>query len=147
SGRVFWFCDGTEAGTVQLCDIYPNGPHSFPTGMIAYNNEVYFAATDGYTNHGRELWKFGEPTNELKDLSKPIQAFFYPNPTQDVLQISVPDSKESYSLILQDLQGKTLKTVNNSPLSFDLSEFSAGTYLLSIHSKEGQIALERVVKK
>jgi hypothetical protein len=115
--------------------------------MIAYNNEVYFAATDAYTNHGRELWKFGEPTNELKDLSKPIQAFFYPNPTQDVLQISVPDSKESYSLILQDLQGKTLKTVNNSPLSFDLSEFSAGTYLLSIHSKEGQIALERVVKK
>lgn len=58
-GWELWKTDGTEAGTILVKDIYVGTQSSEIFDFTAYNNEVYFSATDGSVQpfHGKELWK------------------------------------------------------------------------------------------
>ena len=60
NGSELWKTDGTVAGTVRVKDIFP-GDDGFgnvnggnPNYLTVFNNELFFAATDG---NGTELWK------------------------------------------------------------------------------------------
>jgi ELWxxDGT repeat protein len=53
-GFELWKTDGTEAGTVLVKDIWAGGD-SFPGALTAYNDKVYFQATDGSAAN-TELW-------------------------------------------------------------------------------------------
>lgn len=53
-GRELWRTDGTQAGTVLVADIHPNGD-SNPKELITLGGHVYFMADDGV--HGSELWR------------------------------------------------------------------------------------------
>lgn len=52
--KIFWKSDGTEAGTVSVKDINPNGS-GLQSALMNVNGVIFFAATDGI--HGVELWK------------------------------------------------------------------------------------------
>jgi ELWxxDGT repeat protein len=62
NGRELWVSDGTTAGTQLVADIDPIAPDdiylsrgsSFPNYLTAFNNKLYFAASDSVS--GRELW-------------------------------------------------------------------------------------------
>lgn len=54
NGYELWKSDGTEAGTIMVKDINPNGSGS-PTDLFIFNNDIYFIANDG--TNGTELWK------------------------------------------------------------------------------------------
>ncbi|HRN93551.1 MAG: T9SS type A sorting domain-containing protein [Chitinophagales bacterium] len=58
-GWELWKTDGTETGTTLVKDIYLGTQSSEIFDFTAYNNEVYFSATDGNVQpfHGKELWK------------------------------------------------------------------------------------------
>ena len=53
-GGELWKSDGTEAGTVMVKDINPNGDAN-PRELVNINGILYFDADDGV--HGRELWR------------------------------------------------------------------------------------------
>ena len=53
-GYELWRSDGSEAGTVIVKDIDPDGS-SRPIHLTGINDVLYFAATD--EEHGSELWK------------------------------------------------------------------------------------------
>lgn len=54
-GREVWRSDGTEAGTVMLKDIWPEGESSSPHSFAEYQGELYFTAAT--PELGAELWK------------------------------------------------------------------------------------------
>lgn len=55
-GLELWRSDGTEAGTVMVKDINPNGNGvNFFEETIIFNDILYFVARDGV--HGNELWR------------------------------------------------------------------------------------------
>ena len=60
NGTELWKTDGTESGTVMVKDIFPGGDgygnvnSGEPYYLTVFNNELFFAATDG---NGTELWK------------------------------------------------------------------------------------------
>jgi ELWxxDGT repeat protein len=58
-GWELWKTDGTEAGTVLIKDIYVGTQSSEVSQFTAYNNNIFFTATDGNVQpfHGTELWK------------------------------------------------------------------------------------------
>lgn len=58
-GWELYKTDGTSAGTVLVKDIYVGTQSSIIFNFKAFNNEVYFTATDGSASpfHGNELWK------------------------------------------------------------------------------------------
>jgi ELWxxDGT repeat protein len=61
-GKEVWVTDGTAAGTTLLKDINPGSMGSFPGGIMhggffaLGNGQALFAADDGNTKYGTELW-------------------------------------------------------------------------------------------
>ena len=57
-GVELWKSDGTAAGTTMVKDIFPGIKNSGdPTNLTVFGNTLYFAATNGESANGRELWK------------------------------------------------------------------------------------------
>ncbi len=54
-GWELWETDGTEAGTRLVKDIYPGTNGSGPYNLYAFQNKLYFSASDGGPE-GSELW-------------------------------------------------------------------------------------------
>jgi ELWxxDGT repeat protein len=55
SGREIWKSDGTDAGTVQVKDLFPGERGSGPRALTVAEGILYFVADDGV--HGEELWR------------------------------------------------------------------------------------------
>ena len=75
-GSELFKSDGTEAGTVLVKDIYPGAGQSKsskPTGMISFNNQLFFFAYIGDTNNpNSDLWKSDgteEGTVKIKEVT------------------------------------------------------------------------------
>lgn len=69
----------------------------------------------------------------------------YPNPTSDVLNISSKNGLEMKEIKITDLSGRIVRTLNNSS-TINVSDFSAGTYLIDITTNEGK-ASSKFIKK
>jgi len=55
NGRELWKSNGTDAGTVQVKDIYQGSGSSLPEYLTAVGPVLFFVADNGV--NGRELWK------------------------------------------------------------------------------------------
>jgi len=69
----------------------------------------------------------------------------YPNPTSDVLNISSKNGLDMKEIKITDLSGRIVKTLNNAT-TINVSDLSAGTYLIDITTNEGK-ASSKFVKK
>ncbi|HYE50155.1 MAG TPA: ELWxxDGT repeat protein, partial [Azospirillaceae bacterium] len=70
SGQELWITDGTAAGTSMVRDINPGTGSSGANDFFAFNNRVFFLATDG--SSGTELWVTdgtSAGTSMLKDIN------------------------------------------------------------------------------
>lgn len=94
-------------------------------------------------------------SNALNDSS--LTADVFPNPTSDILNISLSsiDPSENYSIILYDLKGKTISTIESNISSKNLSNYQInlsekieikGMYYILIKSNNGkQNILQKIV--
>ena len=74
NGKELWVTDGTEAGTMEVKDIYPGFISSFPRDMVSCNGYLLFIADGGFTQGGTELWRSdgtAAGTVLVKDISSP----------------------------------------------------------------------------
>lgn len=69
----------------------------------------------------------------------------YPNPATDVLNISSKNGLEMKEIKITDLSGRVVITMNNVT-TINVSDLSAGTYLIDITTKEGK-ASSKFIKK
>lgn len=69
----------------------------------------------------------------------------YPNPTSDVLNISSKNGLEMKEIKITDLSGRIVRTLNNAT-TINVSDLSAGTYLIDITTNEGK-ASSKFIKK
>lgn len=72
---------------------------------------------------------------------------FYPNPAKDILSISANESM-NFTLIITDLNGKTVLTKNNvtNETTISLGTIEAGSYFLTF-SSENQKVIKRFIKQ
>ena len=71
----------------------------------------------------------------------------YPNPTSDYLSISNSENVNISNMNIIDTNGKTIKKVTSNFTKIDVSNLSAGMYILSIETKEGKKFAENFIKK
>jgi ELWxxDGT repeat protein len=73
TGEELWKSDGTEEGTVQVCDINPGAPSSAPTFLIDVNGVLFFRASTHplWASMDRALWK-SDGTEDGTELVKEI---------------------------------------------------------------------------
>lgn len=69
----------------------------------------------------------------------------YPNPSQDIISISVPSGVEIENVIIYDLLGKNSGGSYSSG-EINISQLSAGVYILSVETTQG-IVTKKIVKK
>ncbi|WCM40905.1 T9SS type A sorting domain-containing protein [Flavobacterium sp. CBA20B-1] len=87
----------------------------------------------------------------VEDASASSEQFFtenfnlYPNPTSDVLNISSKNGLEMKEIKITDLSGRVVRTLNNVS-TINVSDLSAGTYLIDITTMKGK-ASSKFVKK
>jgi hypothetical protein len=78
-----------------------------------------------------------------------VNAFnLFPNPAEEMLNISVPDHLIGSSVRVIDVQGKTVlnQQLNHSSATLNVSVFTAGYYVVEL-LKNGQVYTSRFVKK
>ncbi len=70
-----------------------------------------------------------------------------PNPVSNLLTIDSP--KEIYSIIVYNQTGQTVKSmlITGNHKTIDMSDLSAGNYLINIHDTTGEISTVKIIKK
>ncbi|TDB64070.1 T9SS type A sorting domain-containing protein [Arundinibacter roseus] len=71
----------------------------------------------------------------------------YPNPTENSLQIRLPDMTSASFIRIKDMTGRTIKTFETGQRNLDIANLPAGTYLLEAGTTEGGRFAERFLKK
>jgi len=80
--------------------------------------------------------------NKIKESNVKI----YPNPTNNIVNIELPNLKYYYKIEIKDQFGKTVAFSNkiNMQNKFNLSEFSKGMYLIYIYGEDG-VQVEKLI--
>ena len=82
------------------------------------------------------------------------QSFFannfsiYPNPANNVLNLSVKNGLSVNEITMVDINGRTVKTINNSfnsEMEINVSDLTSGVYMLNVNTDEG-VATSKFVK-
>lgn len=71
----------------------------------------------------------------------------YPNPTQEIVNVYMPDFKQGDVVKLTDLQGRCIinQPVQNAQTSYNLESYQSGIYVLTIENSSGQIIARRKI--
>lgn len=152
---------GTDCISFELSDDYGDG--------WGYNTTSYFRVYD-YTGNvlgtqiknidsDNTLESFYKGATEITSVgtSASIEELgvegvaVYPNPANDVINVAFTGVEGSYTVSIMDLSGRVLASqvndVNGSTeVKFDVNEFAAGSYIVSIASDRG-VTVENVVIK
>jgi len=70
----------------------------------------------------------------------------YPNPTSDVLNVDFTAEGSDYTVAIMDLQGRVLATQTGTNVSFQVAQFTTGSYIVTISTDAG-VYTENVVIK
>lgn len=85
--------------------------------------------------------------NTVADPTFQHQISVFPNPTRDVIQIVSLPGQEIEKLLIYDLNGRLVKTIEGSHLNkLEIRELPAGPYLLEVVGAEDKLAVFRIVK-
>ena len=67
------------------------------------------------------------------------EAFVYPNPATEVLNISVPDCLETERIDLLNIDGKLVRSYIGDVKSLNIRDLSYGIYFVRIVTEEGMV--------
>lgn len=144
---------GTEVWRYQPSTDSWNLMHDFPgtarrwAVLVNLHDHIYYGLGTNGTNFN-DWWEY-QPTLSLDE--EDIDLTIYPNPATDRVTISFTHSGE-HTLRLLDLSGRTVHSENLIPTSgiqetiIDLSEISAGHYLLKVDGEGVSISKTLQVK-
>jgi hypothetical protein len=96
----------------------------------------------GWTSHGENynddflLLKYGSnllgtPTHQIAKI------VVYPNPASDRLNVDLPEMTSVQKIFITDFGGRTIKSWDNAPIEFDISELANAVYLLTVQTDTG----------
>lgn len=136
AGKELWKFNGTTA--TRLTDLNPNGDMYYVSHPFAYQNKMYFGASDEVT--GSELWVYdpnfvGLNENSLNSVS------VHPNPVSSTINVTIDGNLESACIF--DLRGNLIETFTLT--TFSLEHLTSGMYIIVVQSDKG-IAQTKFIK-
>lgn len=118
-----------------------SNPTSAATSATPANTTVYVATgtdANGCTNTA----SFTVTVNSCADITEEQQNVFelFPNPTSDVVFISVDPTASVYAVDVLDLSGRIIQSYSEVPHQLELSELNNGTYIIRMNTSNGSTA-------
>ncbi|MCL1868151.1 MAG: glycosyl hydrolase [Paludibacter sp.] len=98
------------------------------------------------TQWGFSIWEievYGSVPSETADLEQNA-VFIYPNPVENILRIQTED--DISQIILMDISGTKLLEMQNVK-SVNMSNFSAGIYILTVKFSDGKFVVRKIMKQ
>jgi Secretion system C-terminal sorting domain len=85
----------------------------------------------------------------IRNNAKKMEVSIYPNPNSGFFAIAIPSDAGLYDLIVTDIAGRTLKSMNGlRSQSLQMNSLNPGIYIIKIWFREtGEIVSERIVVK
>jgi ASPIC and UnbV/Secretion system C-terminal sorting domain/FG-GAP-like repeat len=71
----------------------------------------------------------------------------FPNPTSDILNISLKNKTDIKNIEIYDISGKLLETKNSNTSVFDTKNLSSGSYIILLQDSENKLYSEKFIKK
>lgn len=141
SGLFYGYVDGAAPSTeVDNVDFRIVTSTANTSGLAASVEMDNF-----YINFDNQETLLGVNSNDLDSTSFNI----YPNPTKDIVTISNTDNLALSGVEVLDINGRTVKTVklsNVSETQINLSDLSAGVYMMKVSSDNGTVT-KKIVKE
>ncbi|PHR26398.1 MAG: hypothetical protein COA38_14925 [Fluviicola sp.] len=117
----------------------PNGIVANPAGDTIYISEY----------SGKRLRMITGFTVSTDEVFKSVSFNLYPNPTTEVMNLTIEASALPYSVTIHDVQGKTVyieKDIMDTDLELNLSEFETGTYTIMVESVNSGTSAKKMIK-
>ncbi|GEM_PF-6912066 len=143
--------NGTTYSTASI-DVAMNGAEwtAVVSDTICGNDTVCYSVPDltGYSGIcGTSMMIIPNDILTIQaEENEPVQVF--PNPTEGSLNISLPDSWETYQYQLTSISGQLVKSAgqewNSGLQTINLSDVTAGMYILTIHGNMGKSFVQKI---
>ena len=123
------------------------------TGVVPCKIGFRYFVTDGGPS-GNNSNIIGLDTFSVDRPTASTQSFFasnfsvYPNPANNVLNLSVKNGFAINEITMSDINGRTVKTITNSlnsEMEINVSDLTSGVYMLNVKTDEG-VATSKFVK-
>ena len=76
---------------------------------------------------------------------------FYPNPTQDLIHIELPQNKSDVNIIIWDATGRVLKRISEEELKlktqFSTANFALGLYRVGLMQNDMLLRIKNLIKE
>ena len=111
---------------------------------LSSNDSIWIQVTDTISRCSAKKTAIISYINGLEEIS-PDLISFYPNPTQDIIEVDAKNKKLSYSL--RNELGKSISngTIENDKTSIDMTNYAAGIYFI-IFKYEDQVYAEKIIE-
>jgi hypothetical protein len=139
--------------TQLVIDMLQNSLSSYGF-MIKLKNEQHYRRMNFYSSDyvidslrpELKICYIRSSTGISEEMNK-ITVNVYPNPAQDILNISISRLEQDAQLKIFDITGRLLmeKTLMSNKMQIDVSGFSKGVYIVEVQSKKLGIARQKVV--
>ncbi len=137
----------TAAGNAYYLGVIGTGNETAPAYIMAEDCNITtpttFAAVSPTANGKIVLDLVAQNLSAEKFFSENFN--IYPNPTTDVLNISSKNGLNASEVRITDMTGKVVRTQKDAT-TVNVSDLSAGTYIIDITTKEGK-ATSKFIKK
>ena len=113
------------------------GTASYTVGQVAYTSSL---GSNGSVSAGVQQAYTITATTGVGETNFNLEASVYPNPTTDLLVLSVNELKEDFKYQVLDMAGKLLINgkLTNTQKQLDFSSYAAGSYYVNIISNENK---------
>lgn len=122
-----------------------NGSVSYSVGQVVYTAG---SGTNGFINQGVQQ-PYDISTNSIEDGMDNILLNVFPNPTKDVLILSIDDTDFSgYSYELYNTQGQLIRQedVVTHQVNIPMHELNSATYILKVRSTDDREKSFTIIK-
>jgi hypothetical protein len=115
-----------------------NGNLSYSVGQVGY---ISFTGSNGSMSSGFQQRYEISITTIPEAIKFSLEATIYPNPTTDVLVLSLQQLDKIYNYQIMDFSGKQISTgkLNTPQTQLNFSKYSAGSYYIKIFLSNNQI--------
>lgn len=142
----YFYLDNSSIPCIRFNHFEPleyNWYYSIGLGLVATRFNTMSQAGNDCEQHliwfhkGAETWgTYVHLTSGINEMSSSISFEMVPNPAGDMVRVNFPNQLPE-ALNLFSTEGKLMKTlhINSKTVSLDLSDLSAGIYILSVEGK------------
>lgn len=145
TGEVIW----------KTSTIYSGLPNSYWTGPFQPDEIDFLTSTPNtnvlvseiiYDNYSARATATEDLLNTKSFNTSSANISIYPNPVNDVVNISSPDF-EIQTISITDINGRVVKNikVNNTTTNINVSDLNSGVYFMSVNTLDGNI-IKKFVK-